>query len=82
MEKVKNDYDNIIVGGNDNDVSEMRKRNEKRLSVQQQGRCVKFCKRSAENRDDGNCEDHSLKGKGGVFRRQKYSIGVCNAAPC
>ena len=56
-----------IRGGNDNDVSEMRKRNEKRLSVQQQGRCVKFCKRSAENRDDGNCEDHSLKGKGGVF---------------
>ena len=39
----------------------------RRLSVQQQGRCVKFCKRSAENRDDGNCEDHSLKGKGGVF---------------
>ena len=56
-----------IRGGNDNDVSEMRKRNEKRLSVQQQGRCVKFCKRSAENRDDGDYADHSLKGKGGVF---------------
>lgn len=33
----------IRIAGNGNAVSEMRKRNEKRLSAQQQGRCIQFC---------------------------------------
>ena len=55
-------------GGNDDNVSEMRKRNEKRLSVQQQGRRVQLCKRSAERlgkrqKHGGICKAHGVEGR-------------------